>query len=71
MTTRNGGRVRAWDLYRYRAWCVLNLLVSYGPLLLLTLGTTFHQISQKGFRNLPWADIGKLLGTAQALSLAS
>jgi hypothetical protein len=56
-------RTGAWMAIVIVAWCAINTLVLYGPLLLLTLGSTFQSIREKGFLKLPWKDLGKLLGT--------
>ena len=56
-------RTGAWISIVIVAWGIVNLLVLFGPLLLLTLGETFARLNAGGFSNLLWSDIGKVLGT--------
>jgi len=56
-------RAGAWVFIVMLAWIVLNFLVLYGPLLILTLNTTYKTLTQEGLNKLSWADIGKILAT--------
>ncbi|HEY0763301.1 MAG TPA: patatin-like phospholipase family protein [Pyrinomonadaceae bacterium] len=56
-------RAGAWVFIVMLAWIVINALVLYGPLLILTLNTTYTTLMEHGIRGLNWSDIGKLLGT--------
>ncbi|MEK6336669.1 MAG: patatin-like phospholipase family protein [Acidobacteriota bacterium] len=56
-------RTGAWMFILIIGWIAVHFLVLYGPLLILTLGTTYYRIKSKGLRNLPWSDIGKIAGT--------
>lgn len=56
-------RAGAWVFILVVSWIIIHVLVLYGPLMILTLGATYHQIQQKGLKNLPWSDIGKISGT--------
>ena len=57
-------RAGAWMFILVVSWIAVHLLVLYGPLVILTLGTTYYRIKSAGLRNLPWRDIGKIAGTA-------
>ena len=56
-------RTGAWIAIVIVAWGLVNLLVLFGPLLLLTLGSTLSRLKQGGLSGLSWGDIGKVLGT--------
>ncbi|HXC71741.1 MAG TPA: patatin-like phospholipase family protein [Pyrinomonadaceae bacterium] len=56
-------RAGAWVLIVALAWSVVHLLVVYGPLLLLTLGDTYHDLQKGGLSGLQWSDWGKVLAT--------
>jgi uncharacterized protein YjiS (DUF1127 family) len=57
-------RVGAWVFIVIIAWSLGHILVLYGPLMLLTLGTTVKRIQEVGITKLPWSDVGKIAGTA-------
>ena len=56
-------RAGAWMFIVVVSWSAVHLLVLYGPLIILTLGTTYDRIQKLGIRKLPWRDIGKITGT--------
>jgi hypothetical protein len=56
-------RAGAWVFIAMLAWIAVNFLVLYGPLLILTLNTTYQTLKNEGLTKLSWADIGKILGT--------
>ena len=57
-------RAGGWVLIVVLAWSVIHLLVLYGPVLLLTLGSLYNRLMAPngGLRRLEWKDWGKLLG---------
>lgn len=56
-------RAGAWVFIVILAWIAVNFLVLYGPLLILTLNTTYQTLKHEGLTSLNWSDIGKILGT--------
>jgi hypothetical protein len=56
-------RAGAWMFIVIVSWIVIHLLVLYGPLMILTLGSTYRRIQAIGLRNLPWSDLAKISGT--------
>jgi len=56
-------RAGAWVFISIIAWIVVNGLVLYGPLLILTLNSTYVRFKQGGISHLTWTDAAKLLGT--------
>jgi len=56
-------RAGAWVFIVMLAWIVVNFLVLYGPLLILTLNTTYETLKHGEISKLSWPDIGKILGT--------
>ncbi|HET6974720.1 MAG TPA: patatin-like phospholipase family protein [Pyrinomonadaceae bacterium] len=58
-------RAGAWVFIVMLAWIAVNFLVLYGPLLILTLKTTYQTLTavNGGISKLNWTDIGKILAT--------
>jgi len=57
-------RAGAWLAIVIVAWCTLNLVVLYGPWLVLKLDSTYHHIKDSGISKLRWRELANLAGMA-------